>query len=110
MKFSLLVHNEVLVIRVYGDFNHRTAEKLLKLFQRGRIHGYTKVTFDLKHVVSIDGAGLGLLFLVAHRLKKLGGHTYALNPASPVRDQMKRADLPSMVRIYPTDSHNKTAA
>ena len=110
MKFSLLVQKDVLVIRLYGDFNHQTAQKLLRLLKRGRIHGFTQVTFDLTHVLSIDGAGLGILFLVAHRLKKLGGKTCALNPASPVLDQMKRADLPSMLRIFPDDSHSKTAA
>jgi len=110
MKFSLLVQNQVLMIRLYGSFNHQTAQKLLKLLKRGRIHRYTQVTFDLKHVSSIDGAGLGILFLVAHRLKKLGGETYAVNPTSPVREQMKRADLPSMVHISPDDSHSRSAA
>lgn len=80
MKFSLLVHNQVLFIRLYGCFNHQTAQKLLKLLRRGRIHGYTQVTFDLVQVSSIDGSGLGILFLVAHRLKKLGGETFVLNP------------------------------
>ena len=110
MKFSLLVQNQVLIIRLYGEFNYRTAQKLLKLLKRGRIHGYTQVTFDLTRVSSIDGAGLGILFLVAHRLKKLGGQTFAVNPSPPVRAQMQRADLPSMLQIYPDGSQSRTAA
>lgn len=110
MKFSLLVINQVLIIRLYGFFNHRTAQKLLKLLRRGRIHAYTQVTFDLTHVSSIDRSGLGILFLVAHKLKKLGGETYALNPKPSVRDQMQRADLPSMLYIVPEGSSTRSAA
>jgi anti-anti-sigma factor len=110
MKFSLLVQNQILIIRLYGIFNHRTAQKLLKLLKRGRIHGYTQVTFDLTQVSAIDGAGLGMLFLVAHRLKKTGGETLALNPKPTVRDQMQKADLPSMLQIYPDDSQSRSAA
>ena len=110
MKFSMLVHNQVLIIKLYGFFNHQTAQKLLKLLRRGRILGFTKVTFDLSRVSSIDGAGLGILFLVAHRLKKLGGETFALNPKPSVRDQMQRVDLPSMLHIVPNDSQSRSAA
>ena len=110
MKFSLLVHNQVLFIRPYGFFNHQTAQRVLKLLRRGRIHGYTQVTFDLTHVSSIDGSGLGILFLVAHRLKRLGGETIVLNPKPAVRDQMQRADLPSMLHIVPDDSQSRNAA
>jgi len=110
MKFSLLVQNQILVIRLYGFFNYRTAQKLLKLLKRGRIHAYSQVTFDLTQVSSIDRAGLGILFLVAHRLKKLGGETFALNPKPSVRDQMQRADLPSMLQIYPEESQSRNAA
>ncbi len=110
MKFSLLVQDDVLIFRLYGLFNHRTAKKILKLLKHGRIHSYSKVTFDLTRVSSIDQAGLGILFLVAHRLKKLGGETSAVNPQPSVREQMKRADLPSMLRIFPNDSQSRNAA
>jgi len=110
MKFSLLVQNQVLVIRLYGIFNHQTAQRLLKLLRRGRIHGYTQVTFDVTQVSSIDGSGLGILFLVAHKLKNLGGEIVVLNPKPSVRDQMQRADLPSMLHIVPADSKSKSAA
>jgi len=110
MKFSLLVQNDVLILRLYGFFNHRTAKKLLKLLKQGRIHSYSKVTFDLTRVSSIDRAGLGLLFLVAHRLKKLGGDTYAVNPQPSVREQMTKADLPSMLHVFPNDSQSRSAA
>ncbi len=110
MKFSLLVQDDVLVLRLYGLFNHRTAKKLLKLLKQGRIHSYSKVTFDLSQVSSIDQSGLGILFLVAHRLKKIGGETYAVNPQPSVREQMTRADLPSMLHIYPNDSQSRSAA
>ena len=110
MKFSLLVQNHILIIRLHGIFNHRTAQKILKLLKRGRIHGYTQVNFDLTQVSSIDGAGLGILFLVAHKLKNLGGATHVLNPKPLVRDQMQKADLPSMLQIYPEDSQSRNAA
>ena len=55
MKFSLLVQNQVLIIRLYGIFNHQTAKKLQKLLKRGRVQEYTQVTFDLSQVSSIDG-------------------------------------------------------
>jgi anti-anti-sigma factor len=110
MKFSLLVQNDVLVIRLYGLFNQRTTQKILKLLKQVRIHSFSKVTFDLTHVSSIDGSGLGILFLVAHQLKKFGGDTYALNPKPSVRDQMIRADLSSMLRIFPTGSQSRSAA
>ncbi|MDT7041275.1 STAS domain-containing protein [Candidatus Nitronereus thalassa] len=110
MKFSLLVQNDVLVIRLYGLFNQRTTQKILKLLKQVRIHSFSKVTFDLTHVSSIDGSGLGVLFLVAHQLKKFGGATYALNPAPPVLEQMRRADLPSMLQIFPDSSQSRSAA
>ena len=110
MKFSLLVQNQVLVIRLYGIFNHRTAEKLQKLLKRSHVHEYTQVRFDLSQVSSIDGSGLGMLFLVAHRLKRLGGETFALNPKPLVRDQMQRADLASMLHIVPDDPQSRSAA
>lgn len=110
MKFSLLVQDSTLVIKLYGVFHQRTAQKILKLLERGRIHSYSQVTFDLTRVSSIDGSGLGILFLVAHRIKNLGGETFAVNPSSSVRDQMKRADLSSMIRIFPDDSQSRTAA
>ncbi len=110
MKFSLLVQNQVLFIRLHGCFNHQTAQKLLKLLRRGRIHGYTQVTFDLTQVSSIDGSGLGILFLVAHRLKKLGGETFVVNPKPSVRDQIQRADLPSMLYIVPDNVQSRSAA
>ncbi len=109
MKFSLLVQDRVLIIRLYGHFHHRTAEKLMKLLKRRRMHGYAQITFDLTHVSSIDGAGLGLLFLVAHKLRQLGGETYALNPKPWVRNQMQRVDLSSMLKIFP-DSQSRSAA
>jgi len=110
MKFSLLVQNQVLIIRLYGIFNHQTAKKLQKLLKRGRVQEYTQVTFDLSQVSSIDGSGLGILFLVAHRLRKLGGETFALNPKPLVRDQMQRADLASMLHIVPEDPQSRSAA
>jgi len=110
MRFSLLVQDDVLILRLYGLFHHRTAKKLLKLLKQGRIHSYSNVTFDLTHVSSIDQAGLGILFLIAHRLKRLGGETYAVNPQPSVREQMAKADLPSMLYISPNDSQSRSAA
>ncbi len=110
MNLSLLVHQDTLVARVYGPFNQSGGKKILRLLKRGKIHTYSTLVFDLNHASSIDSFGLGIIFLVAHRLRQTGGRTLVVNPQPQVRESLERADLPSMVEMHPTEKRGLVAA
>ncbi len=110
MNLSLLVHQDTLVVRVYGPFNQIGGKKILRLLKRGKIHTYSTLIFALNHASSIDSFGLGIIFLVAHRLRQTGGRTLGVNPQPQVRESLERADLPSMVEMHPTEKRGLVAA
>jgi len=100
--YRLLAHKNTLVLRINGAFTKVGANKILRLLKRRAIRNGSDLIFDLTHVSSIDSAGLGFIFLVAHELRQTGGHTYVLNPQPQVRESLEKAGLPSMVHISPT--------
>ncbi len=103
MGYRLLARQNTRILRINGAFTKGLTQKILRLFNRGTILNGSDFIFDLTHVSSIDSAGLGIIFLVAHRLRQTGGHTYVRNPKAQVRESLEKADiLPSMVHLSTT--------
>ncbi len=102
MGYRLLAHQDTLILKINGAFTKGVTQKILILFERRIILNGSDLTFDLTHVSSIDSAGLGFIFLVAHELRQTRGHTYVINPQPQVRESLEKAGLPSMVHLSPT--------
>ncbi len=101
ISYRLLVHRNTIVLRINGAFTKVGANEILRLFLRTIPNG-SDFIFDLTHVSSIDSVGLGILFLVAHRLRQTSGHTYLLYPQPQVRESLEKTGIPSMVHLSPT--------
>ena len=102
MDFRLFADQDTLILRINGAFTKGVTNKVLRLFERRIILNGSDLPFDLPHVSSIDSAGLGFIFLVAHELRQTRGHTYVINPQPQVRESLEKAGLPSMVHLSPT--------
>ncbi len=102
MDFRLFADQDTLVLRFNGALTKVGAKRILRLLRRRKILNGSDLIFDLTHASSIDSYGLGIIFLLAHRLRQTGGHTSVMNPQPQVRESLEKADLPSMVHLFPT--------
>lgn len=91
----------VLVVRLTGELDHHTAEKVRNRIDEKLMTGlYTNLIFNLSGLIFMDSSGLGVLLGRYKRVSQLGGNMIlcAVNPS--VYRLMELAGLFKILPLY----------
>lgn len=110
MHISERMVKDTRVVVLYGEFDNSARREFQTVIDREKEAQSLHIILDLTHVPAVDRFGLGMIFLVAHHLRRKGGRTSIVNPQPQVRVELERADFPSLVQICQTEDEAQAAA
>ena len=72
--------NEYLIVAVYGDMDHHSADEIKTRVDREyRTQNYKNIVFDLENVEFMDSAGIGVIVGRYKNVAPAGGKVFAVN-------------------------------
>ena len=80
MDIRCTERNGNLVVKILGEIDHHTAERIRHTAEREfRISGAKNMVFDFAHVRFMDSSGIGMIIGRYKEVKKAGGKVFAIN-------------------------------
>ena len=102
-------HGRVLVLRLQGRLDARTAGTLAAKLAAAIDAGERKIVVEGERLVYVDSAGLQTLLVTAKRLRPLAGRFVLAGLQESVRRIVDIAGLGSILRVYANESEAVTA-
>jgi len=80
MDIRCTERNGNLVVKILGEIDHHTAERIRHTAEREfRTSGAKNMVFDFAHVRFMDSSGIGMIIGRYKEVKKAGGKVFAIN-------------------------------
>jgi anti-sigma B factor antagonist len=102
LSFDVSFEENACVIRVSGDIDITTAERLRSRLLELADEGHVKQVLSLEGDVFLDSAGLGALVSIRRRLQVLGGALVLAVSNELVLRLLRLTSLDKVVAIHPT--------
>ena len=97
---SYVVDDDILVLRLHGKLDQKTAPEFNKEVERHFAEGMRKMIIDCTHLGYVSSYGIGVLVGVQAKLRKQGGEIKLATIQSMVADVFKIVHLDKLLNIY----------
>ncbi|MCL2396512.1 MAG: anti-sigma F factor antagonist [Defluviitaleaceae bacterium] len=101
MDIKCTERNGNLVVRIVGEIDHHSADRIRHTAEREFYNsGAKNMVFDFAHVAFMDSSGIGMIIGRYKELKKVGGKVYAINIGPEVNRIFDISGLRKIIPCY----------